>query len=221
MRKLLTLAFVMTFVQALGLGSPFTTTQAHAAAALAPARPQQAPAAEEETRAEVEEALQELEARAEESGRPFVPVPRVSFFEQAPDRTYTDEEKAYLREMIQFENVSINGRDISSDRLAEAIIRVVQNPTAFNQALNEWIPRLTILFVPFLAILGTVVIRGRDAMIYDHLLISIQTHAFAFLIVTFSLWTNWILPPALAGWAFFAAWTAVSRSFVVPRRTCA
>jgi len=47
MRKLLTLAFVMTFVQALGLGSPFTTTQAHAAAALAPARPQQAPAAEE------------------------------------------------------------------------------------------------------------------------------------------------------------------------------
>jgi hypothetical protein len=58
--------------------------------------------------------------------------------------------------------------------------------------------------VPLLALLGTVVIRGPDALIYDHLLVSIQTHAFAFLVVTVSLWTSRILPPEVAGAAFFA-----------------
>ena len=134
-------------------------------------------------------------------------APKVAFhggiLMNAKDVTYTDEEIAWLEERFADSELAVSGQDISNTRLATAIISTAQNPAAFNNALNSWIPRLMVLFVPLMALLGAVFIRGKDALIYDHLLLAIQTHAFAFLVLTLSLWTSRLLPPEAPGAAFF------------------
>ncbi|MEM7741196.1 MAG: DUF3667 domain-containing protein, partial [Pseudomonadota bacterium] len=125
------------------------------------------------------------------------------FLMKAKDVSYTDEEIAWLRERIAESEFSVNGRDVNDQRLVNAIVSMAQNPAAFNNVLNGWIPRLMILFIPMMALLGTVFVRGKDALIYDHLLLSIQTHAFGFLVLTLSLWTSRFLPSDTGAAAFF------------------
>ncbi len=145
-------------------------------------------------------ALDELDAV---SARPQLTF-HGGFLMNAKDVSYTDEQMAWLEDSLDFDSeIIVNGRRLTGDRFMSAVINTAQNPSAFNNALNGWIPRLMILFIPFMALLATVFIRGRDALVYDHLLLAIQTHAFAFLVLTLSLWTSWILPPEVAPTAFF------------------
>jgi hypothetical protein len=143
------------------------------------------------------------------------------FLKPAKDVSYTEEQRQWLMTRIsegdepgsseeegavtdaEDGGLTINGRTVSSSRLLAGLVQTAENPAAFNNALNEWIPRMMLLFIPFMAILGTLFIRGPDALVYDHLLIAIQVHGFAFLILTLSLWTSWLLPAEVAGWAFF------------------
>ena len=94
--------------------------------------------------------------------------------------------------------ISWGGREFAAADIAEAMLRVAENPRAFNTALDAWIPRLMLLLVPLMALLGAMVVRGRDALIYDHLLLSLNTHAVAFGVMTLGLWLGWLLP----GWLF-------------------
>ncbi|MEM1379448.1 MAG: DUF3667 domain-containing protein [Pseudomonadota bacterium] len=133
-------------------------------------------------------ALEQVFAR--EEGAPKI-VPYGGFFLEARDLTYTDEEKEWVRSQVGFDGeISLFNRNLSGERLTEAILFTMQNPAAFNNALNEAVPVLLLLFVPLMAILGAVFIRGRDALIYDHLLLSIQTHAFAIVLLIISLVTS-------------------------------
>lgn len=147
--------------------------------------------------------LAELEAVAlEDASRPRI-IPYGGFFVKARDLTYTDEEKEWIRERMSFNGeVQFFDQTMSSQRIGEALLFTMQNPSAFNNALNEAIPILLLLFVPLMAILGAVFIRGPDALIYDHLLLSIQTHAFAFVVLIFTLATASFLPGEVGGLLF-------------------
>ncbi|WP_031550242.1 DUF3667 domain-containing protein [Parvularcula oceani] len=97
--------------------------------------------------------------------------------------------------------ITLNGELVDTDRLLDAAFRLAENPRAFNNALDDWIPRIMILMIPLMALLGAFVIHGRDALLYDHALLSLNTHAVAFGILTLGLWTSAILP----GWLFAGA----------------
>ena len=139
----------------------------------------------------------EIEEEAEEPGPRIVPYG--GFFLKAQDLTYTEDEKEWLRGRVQIgEGVTFLGRELTSERVADALIMTMQNPNAFNNALNESIPVLMLLFVPLMALLGAMFIRGQDALIYDHLLLSFQTHAFAYVILTLIVWTGFLVPAGIA-----------------------
>nr|WP_305889123.1 DUF3667 domain-containing protein [Parvularcula maris] len=138
----------------------------------------------------------------EESGG-WVPIPHVMFLHEAPEREYSPEERDYIRQMIDFDSFELNGREVDSELFVERILSILRNPAAFSNALNEWIPRLMLVFVPLMALLGAAVIRGRDALIYDHLLLSLQTHAIGFLVITINVWTGGFMPGSVGGLLFF------------------
>lgn len=156
----------------------------------------------EDAAEDASEAAAEAESEAEEAPGPRI-IPYGGFFLKAQDLNYTEEEKQWLRDRVSLgEGVNFMGRQLTSERVADALIMTMQNPNAFSNALNEAIPVLMLLFVPFMAVLGALIIRGKDALIYDHLLLSIQTHAFGFVILTIMLWFSGIVPDEVAGLAF-------------------
>ncbi|GGY53787.1 DUF3667 domain-containing protein [Parvularcula lutaonensis] len=147
------------------------------------------------------------EAQADEIDSQMEDAPKIvpygGFLIKAHDLTYTEEEKEWLRSRVSVgEGFTFLGREMTSERLGDALIQTMQNPAAFNNALNEVIPFLLLLFVPLMAVLGTVFIRGRDALVYDHLLLAIQTHAFAFVVMTLTIWTGFLLPSEAGALAF-------------------
>lgn len=144
-----------------------------------------------------------LEQVAEQdASRPRI-QPYGGFFLKARDLTYTEEEREWVRSTIAFDgDANIFGRPVSAQRLSEALVFTMQYPAAFNNALNEAIPVLLLLFVPLMAFLGAIFIRGKDALIYDHLLLSIQTHAFAFVLLILTLITSGFVDGSLAGLIF-------------------
>lgn len=133
------------------------------------------------------------------------------FLEKPGDIGYTDEEREALLNVASEnvetdlgENIQIMGKETSWDRVIDAAIEISERPALFNDALNDWVPRLMIGMIPLMSLLGAIWIRGRDALLYDHLLLSLNTHSVAFLILTVGLWTSAFAPPAALPWAFFA-----------------
>lgn len=145
------------------------------------------------------------QARAED----VVPGPRIvpygGFFLKAQDLTYTDEEREWLRNQVRIgEGATFLGRELASERVADALIMTMQNPAAFSNALNEVIPFLMLIFVPLMALLGALFIRGPDALVYDHLLLSLNTHAFAVVILILVLWFGFAIPDSVSASLFLA-----------------
>ena len=73
------------------------------------------------------------------------------------------------------------------DRIINGAEWLVADPGALNNAFNNWLPRVLFLMTPILALIMTVFIRGRDALIFDHLVLSFYTHATAFGIIALAL----------------------------------
>lgn len=74
-----------------------------------------------------------------------------------------------------------------TERIFGGVNWAMANPRAFNNSFNNWLPRVMLFMTPVLALLLTVFIRGKDAMVFDHLVLSLYTHAAAFAIVGFCL----------------------------------
>ena len=56
----------------------------------------------------------------------------------------------------------------------------VEDPKALNAAFNNWLPRVMFFMTPILALIMGVFIRGRDALFFDHMILSIYSHAVGF-----------------------------------------
>ena len=102
---------------------------------------------------------------------------------------------------LEGETLTLNGREFDGRRLAEGLFRLAENPRLFNAALGDAIPKIMILMVPLMALLGAMFVRGPDALLYDHAILSLNTHAVAFGLLTLGLLTAAFLP----GWVFAAA----------------
>ena len=122
----------------------------------------------------------------------------------------------------------------SLERFSAGAVRALENPVAFNNAFNNWLPRVMFLMTPILAFILAIFIRGRDALVFDHLVLALYTHAVGFAVVIAALLASQAGVPhagPAAGAAmfiyFFAAlkrsygrgwvkttWTAIMASFL-------
>jgi len=83
----------------------------------------------------------------------------------------------------------IGGEPLSRNDVAEGFNRVVSgvdalvsDPVKFNESVNLWLPRVMFFMAPILAIILALFIRGRGALFFDHLVLSLYSHAAGFAI---------------------------------------
>jgi len=69
------------------------------------------------------------------------------------------------------------------ERVLGGISAAIRNPVEFNNRVNAWLPRLMLMMTPVLALLIGLFIRGRGALLFDHLVLSLYSHAVGFVIV--------------------------------------
>jgi len=67
--------------------------------------------------------------------------------------------------------------------IAKGVSRAVEDPESFNAAFNYWLPRVMFLMTPVLAIILGLFIRGRDGLFFDHVVLSLYSHAVGFVLV--------------------------------------
>lgn len=67
-------------------------------------------------------------------------------------------------------------------RIIEGVRWGIENPKQFNAAINNWLPRVLLLMTPILALILSLYLR-RDALLFDHMVLSLYVHSVNFLIV--------------------------------------
>ena len=72
------------------------------------------------------------------------------------------------------------------DRVFNGINWAVENPREFNDAVNDWLPRVMFLMTPVLTLILGLFLR-RDVLLFDHMVFALYTHAVGFVIVGASL----------------------------------
>lgn len=65
-------------------------------------------------------------------------------------------------------------------RLISGVSEAVEHPEQVNRDINDWLARIMFLMTPALALLLALFIRGKDALLFDHLVLSLYMHAAAF-----------------------------------------
>jgi hypothetical protein len=105
----------------------------------------------------------------------------------------TDAAKETIRDA---ESVSVGadeGREAEVEQAQEVVERVfkgidwaVSNPREFNNAFNNWLPRVMFFMTPVLALILALFLR-RDSFVFDHMVLSLYVHAVNFAIVALSL----------------------------------
>lgn len=68
----------------------------------------------------------------------------------------------------------------SFERVMTGVSTVIENPAAFTREINLWLPRVMFFMTPLGALLMGIFIRGKDALFFDHLVMSLYSHAVAF-----------------------------------------
>jgi hypothetical protein len=69
------------------------------------------------------------------------------------------------------------------ERVLAGIGTAVEDPAQFNADVNNWLARVMFFMTPVLAVLLALFIRGKDALLFDHLVLALYSHAVAFAIV--------------------------------------
>ncbi len=90
------------------------------------------------------------------------------------------------------------------DRTFAGINVAVADPAKFNSEVNAWLPRVMLLMTPILALIMTLFIRGKDALLFDHLVFSLYSHAAAFTVIGVSMLAAQIGAPHMPLVAFAA-----------------
>ncbi len=89
--------------------------------------------------------------------------------------------------------------------------RAISDPKAFNAAFNNWLPRVMFLMTPVLALIMGIFIRGKDALFFDHMVLSIYSHAVGFATVGLAL----VVAQAGAPFAGLAAAAGLALYFIM------
>lgn len=76
-----------------------------------------------------------------------------------------------------------NQRSITSNEYAPVIMAIIRNPEIINRGLFKYLPRVMFIMMPFCMLLGALFIRGKRALLFDHLVHAAYIHAVAFLLL--------------------------------------
>ncbi len=100
----------------------------------------------------------------------------------------------YIRDSVVIEIEKEEGEGISADEakgffenILAGISQAIEQPLAFNRSVNEWLPRVMFAMAPILALLLALFLRGRNALLFDHLVQSLYGHAVGFALVGFAV----------------------------------
>lgn len=99
----------------------------------------------------------------------------------------------------------------AAERVVSGVTRAIEDPEAFNASLNNWLPRVMFLMAPALALIMALFLRGRDALLFDHLVFAIYAHATAFAIIGLAIIAAQLRLPNV----FAAASIALALYFIV------
>lgn len=99
-------------------------------------------------------------------------------------------------------------RDIL-ERAMTGLSAVIEDPAAFTREINLWLPRVMFFMTPLGALLMGLFIRGKDALFFDHLVMSLYSHAVAFTLAGLAILLTQLGLP-LVGFAAFIALFAYS-----------
>jgi len=142
----------------------------------------------------------------------FVPEKKIANDKETLDRCFGDADETVRNELEKLKSDSEDATDRAAiEQSAGAMQRIfngvnwaVTNPKAFNSAFNVWLPRVMFLMTPILALILALFIRGKEALIFDHLVLSLYTHAAGFVIIGVALILTRIGIPYMGPAAFLA-----------------
>lgn len=69
------------------------------------------------------------------------------------------------------------------EKILAGISQAIEQPLVFNRSVNEWLPRVMFAMAPVLALLLAIFLRGKSALVFDHLVQSLYAHAVGFALV--------------------------------------
>lgn len=89
------------------------------------------------------------------------------------------------KEYDEKDSTSSNNEDEAQARsvlnqIINGISKVIEDPLDFNAEINNWLPRVMFFMAPIAALLMGVFIRGPNALFFDHMVMSLYSHAVAF-----------------------------------------
>ena len=125
------------------------------------------------------------------------------------DKLYkmTDQEMEEFTSFIQDDeaiDVQINKQDVDTKKVLAILLT---NPQKFNRVFNTWLPRAMFFMVPFAMIFGWLFIRGKNALLYDHLIHAIYIHCVFLLALIISLLLSRLVPGYFVFLALFGFMT--------------
>lgn len=85
-------------------------------------------------------------------------------------------------------------RTIKNSDVAERFVQLVRDPAQVNAALNKWLPRIIFFMIPFSMLIGAIFIRGKDALLYDHIVHAAYIHAVTFLALLIGIILSGFIP---------------------------
>lgn len=134
--------------------------------------------------------------------------------DQAAWRECADKLMATAKVEIDVGQTPADGRapgQQSFERILGGFSAAIQNPADFNGKVNAWLPRVMLLMTPVMAIFIAMFIRGRGALLFDHLVLSLYSHAVGFAVVGAAIIAGQFRAP----YAGIAAMAAIGLYFII------
>ena len=95
-------------------------------------------------------------------------------------------------------------------RVADGFSVALAHPRALNPVLDEWLPRLLILTLPFTALLLALFGRKRGLYFVDHISFALHLQAFVFALGLIVIFLRMRWPALSLGWPLFAIFSVYS-----------
>jgi len=96
------------------------------------------------------------------------------------------------------------------ERVAQGFSVALAHPRALNPVLDEWLPRLLIITLPFTALLLALFGRKRGLYFVDHITFALHLQAFVFVIGLIVIFLRMRWPTLSLGWPLFAVFSVYS-----------
>ncbi len=92
---------------------------------------------------------------------------------------------------------------INQDAVSERIVQLIKNPARVNAALNKWLPRIIFFMIPFSMLIGAIFIRGKNALLYDHIVHAAYIHGVTFFLLLIGIILSGFIPGKILAQVIF------------------